>query len=593
MTEIKKRKFRKEHWDAAAKFINDEFNRRLEKRRDRERIWNEIDRQIEMKPIPLKETDRKDRDKNWFPNTELPLQATALEVLQADSRRLTFPRNREWFKPHSEVSDEFVKKWQKRREAEAIIGSKPIPMKMDQESGDVIVKAVLDHYHALFNFRDAIDYLDVEAIKYGTYAGRVMKMDRPRFENSFHGITASKLSGPAVVPVTIRHYFPDDSAQTVMMEGMSLSPAGIRRFFQRADDIKIAASKGDGWLKSNVANLDIKKPENPVTMLEYEGDLIIPQSRESIFLPNVVVTVAVSDGGPKVVRFREIKDNRRTYFSGVYEKESLTTPYGSSPLMKGQPLQEMASLMFNALGAAAALSAQPPALWDSSEPKLIATQGPSLYPGAKMAVDDPQKAINVIREWNIIDISNALAAILKQYEDLTGITAPRRGAQTKSHTTAFAVDVENTRGLVRTDDYIQNKERMLNSVLAMEYEIARESLSNTAIFIGGGGLDGHIKLSSADLPENVSFDVVGSSGPATEREAEQQKLQRLMAAAQLSAQSQQQGGPVLNFEEAMREILGDSFANVERFITQPESVPGPTQGNGTIQGANGIPQGLG
>lgn len=587
--EVKKRKFRKEHWDAAAKFINDEFNRRLENRADREKIWDEIDRQIAMKPIPLKETDKKDADKNWFPNTELPLQATALEVLQADSRRLTFPRNREWYKPHSEVSDEYLEKWQKRREAESIIGSKPIPMKMDQETADIIVKATLDYYHGLFNFRDAIDYLDIEAIKYGTYAGRVMKMDRPRFENSFHGITASKLSGPAVVPVTIKHYFPDDSVQTVMMEGMSLSPAGIRRFFQRADDIKLAAAKGDGWLKINVANLDIKKPQNPVTMIEYEGDLIIPQSRESIFLPNVIVTVAVSDGGPKVVRFREIENNRRTYFSGLYEKESLETPYGSSPLMKGQPLQEMASLMFNALGAAAALSAQPPVLWDATEHKLIATGGPSLYPGVKMGVDDPQKAINIIREWNIIDIASALNGILKQYEDLTGVTAPRRGAQTKSHTTAFAVDVENTRGLVRTDDYIQNKERMLNSVLSMEYEIARETLSNTAIFIGGGGLDGFIKLSSADLPTNVLFDVIGSTGPATEREAEQQKIQRLMAAAQLSAQSQQQGGPVLNFEEAMREILGDSFANVERFITQPEGVPSPTQGSGSVQGTNGVP----
>lgn len=589
--EVKQKKFRKEHWAAAAKFINDEFERRKGRRTEREKIWNEIDRQIEMRPKPLTKGDRKSKETTWFPNTELPLQATALEVLQADSRRLTFPRGREWYLPHSEVSDEYLERWQARREIEPLIGGVPTPSKLDQETADTIVKATLDYYHGLFNFRDAIDFLDVEAIKYGTYAGRVLQMDRPRFENSFKGVRASRLSGPAVIPISVRHYFPDDSLQTIMMEGMALSPSDIRRYFQRADDMKIAASKGDGWIKAHVANLEVKNPDQPVTMLEYEGDLIIPRSRESIFLPNVLVTVAVSDGGPRIVRFRELKNNSRTYFSGMYEKENMTSPYGTSPLMKGQPLQEMATLMANSLAAVAALSAQAPALWDRSESALLAMGGPPLYPGASIGVDDPTGAINVINEWNISDIAGALSLILGQYEDLTGVSAPRRGAQTKSHTTAFAVDVENTRGLVRTDDYVQNKERVLSSVLSMEYEIARKSLSSTPIFIGTGGLDGFVNLSKADLPDNVLFEVTGSSGPATEREAEEQKVQRLMAAAQLSAQSLQQGGPVLNFEEAMKELLGDAFANPERFITSPEGVSGAATGLGGVPGPAQNPQG--
>ncbi|NUP96652.1 MAG: hypothetical protein HUU28_10865, partial [Planctomycetaceae bacterium] len=58
----------------------------------------------------------------------------------------------------------------------------------------------------------------------------------------------------------------------------------------------------------------------------------------------------------------------------------------------------------------------------------------------------------VVAVGNPAGLLQVYLGYLKQYEDLTGVSAPRLGAQTKSHTTAFAVDAEITRGLVRTVD---------------------------------------------------------------------------------------------------------------------------------------------
>jgi len=584
---VKKTRFQQRHWDAAAEFILGEYRRRKndKNRAEKERIWDEVDRQVEMRPKPRRKVEF-ERKSGWFPDTELPLQATALEVLQADARRLTFPRNSEWYLPHSEISDDFVNKFQERRETHPMIGDEAQPMKLDQETADVLVKATIDHFHTLFNFRDAIDFNDVEALKYGTYVGRIVEAQQPVFTSDFRGVSSTKRVGPAVIPVSVRNHYLDDSPQAVMMEGVAISPADIREYWQRRDDLVVAAkSESKGWIGSQVARIELKDPAQPIHMLEFEGDLVIPRSKDHLFLPNSVVTVAIGEGGPRVVRFRENKNGFRSYYSGVYAKENLKSPYGTSPLMKGQPIQELATLMANSLAASVALSAQPPGLWDATDSQLTANGGPVLEPNAMTPADDPDRSVNILREWNISDTGIALQLLLSQYEDITGVTAPRRGAQTKSHTTAFAVDVENTRGLVRTDDYVQAKENgPLRSILHREYAIIKKTMASTPVYIGTGGIEGFVNISKEDLPDNVTFEVIGSAGPATERERAERRQAALQGAAAMSEMSAQQGGPVLNFAEAMKETLGEAFANPDRFITTPDGQPNAAPGVGGVPG---------
>src|SRR4029077_4723202 len=109
--EVKKaRRFGKREWDWLAEYVRDEYHRRVEARRDKERHWTEIYRQIAMKP----ETEFKklpdgsiDPKKAWLSEVELPLQAQALEVLADDASRMLFAGGESWYRAHAEVTDDY------------------------------------------------------------------------------------------------------------------------------------------------------------------------------------------------------------------------------------------------------------------------------------------------------------------------------------------------------------------------------------------------------------------------------------------------------------------------------------------------------
>ena len=592
----KKRKFSRKDWKTAAEFIYQEKERRARspKRRDKERMWAEVDRQIAM--TPRKRDAKSGTADDWVPDLELPMQATALEVLSADTRRLKFPRTAEWFTPHSELSDTYMQRFQDRRERFPIIGDQPVGMKLDQETSDTLVKATMDHYHRLYRFREQFELMDAEALKYGTYAARVVQGLIPKFSNDYRGVKKEMTLGPQVVPVSVKNLFLDDSPQFVMQEGMTLSPSYIRNYYQKLDDTMRAAKTGGvdrGWILPNLRRLeplgDKDDKRGHIELLEFEGDLVISRSQGKIFLPNIIVTVAVGGNGPEVVRYREQKLPFRSYVTGVYQKDDMDSPYGTSPLMKGQPIQEAAVDVLNRTIAAAALNANPPVGWDRTDSGLQATGGPEIFPGAMWGSESPGD-IKVHDIGSPEALFNIYMGLMQQYEDLTGVTAPRRGAQTKSHTTAFAVDVENVRGLVRTEDFVVSQELgPLTSILYMEYEIIKRSMNSaTSIFVGGGGFEGFVNLHKDDLPDNVVFNVQGSAGPVSRREKMQNVVMAFQTAAQMAPLSAQLGGPIPNFAEGFKEIFQNAdVANPDRFITSPTGLPGQTDGVGGVPGAGG------
>jgi hypothetical protein len=596
----KQRKFSKKDWDTAAQFVKDEFERRknAKKRRDAEKAWKEVDRQVAMIPRPREIESGTAED--WMPDIELPLQASALEVIAADARRLKFPLTTDWFFPHSDLSDSFLQKAQISQDKFPIIGDTPTGMQLDQEGVDAFVKAVIDHYHKLYAFRSQIELMDLEAIKYGTYSARVVQALVPKFSNDFRGIRKERTLGPAVVPVSIKNLYLDDSPQALLQEGLSVAPATIRNYYQKQDDILKAANTGGvnkGWIPANVKKLeplgDGDEKRGHIEILEYEGDLIIPRSQGRIFLPNIILTVAVGASGPTVIRFRDHKFPFRSYVTGTYQREDLDSPYGVSPLMKGAPIQEAATEAVNNLIAASALSAQPPVAWDSSDTRLSASGGPLIAPRALWETDDPN-SIKVQDIGDINDILQAYLSLLQQYADLTGVTATRRGQQARSHTTATAADIESDKGLARTVDFVVSQEQgPMTSILYMEYEIIRQSLTKPqSVYIGGtAGLDGFVNINKDLLPESVMFDVQGSAGPLTKREQNALETQAIQAAAQLSQLSASMGGPVLNFDEAFRELFANAnVSNPDRFITSPQGIPNAASGVGGVPGTDGMVQ---
>jgi hypothetical protein len=79
-----------------------------------------------MTPIPR--VVQTGQAEDWYPNLEMPSQFNTLEVLMADARRMIFPKGREWFTVSSYLSDEYIKRFEKRRESVPLIGEDAVPM---------------------------------------------------------------------------------------------------------------------------------------------------------------------------------------------------------------------------------------------------------------------------------------------------------------------------------------------------------------------------------------------------------------------------------------------------------------------------------
>ncbi len=568
---------------AIAEFIKSEKDRRKEARHHKEQQWAEVDRQLRMEPKARVIAEGSGTEKDWFPNIELPLQFDTLEVTAADVKRLIFPRGTEWYNVNAELSDDYLKRFAKRRETKPLIGSEPLPAALDQETANTLVKTAIDHYHRLFDFRANVISFAIEAIKYGSAVARVREVNHPDLSNDYRGVKGD-VRGPAMIPCSIKNTYLDDSPHSVMHEGMSSAPSTIRTSFQQLDKLNKAARLGGkdrGWMIGQIKELeplgDQDEKNGHVELLEWEGDLIVPRKKgESIFLPNVLVTVAVGNNAPRPVRFRENPVPFHSYAIGHYMRENLQDVYGTSPLIKGLGLQEAASLVFNSLMAVGALNAEPPIAWDSQDTQLNATGGPPIHPRALWETDAPDR-IKVQEIGDIAALLNVYVALLKQYEDLTGNTEARRGARARSHTSATGADIEAAQGIVRVQDFVNDLELgPLTSILYMEYAIIKDVMKKPQpVSVGSGGIEGWINLAADDLPDRSIFLVQGSSGQSSERQRIVDFDGANNFALQVQAQAAKLGQKLdINYVEMILERY--RFAginNAQKFIRGSENLP--------------------
>jgi hypothetical protein len=583
-------------WSLVAHWVMSEKERRAnDKRRvELDLIWKEIDRQLSMRPLPRQVQSGQKQD--WFPDVELPLQFDCLEVNAADVRRLIFPRGSEWYSVSSDLSDDYEKRFKKRRESVPMLGARAVPMKIDQDTANILAKSAIDHYHRVYDFRSKVDLFIIENLKYGTAVARVKEVSLHKFHHDFRGLRTEKQTGPALIPCSIKNTWLDDTPLAVMHEGLSVAPGHIRGGWRKLRDVQNAISIGGperGWRQAALRKIEAVESNDGrdgcVEYLEYEGDLIVPRTRgDSIFLPNVEVTVAVGKGGPEVIRFKENKFAFSSYIVGTYMRDDLSSPYGTSPLMKGQPLQEAATSCMNDLLGAAAISGRPPGWYDRNDSELAAKGGPDLYPGAMTPTDSPD-AIEFMDAPEVAPLINAYAGVLKQYEDMTAVNDPRRGGATKSHTTAYANDMEQTRGLTRTDDFVQGLEYgPLTSMLYMEYEIVKSCMKTPyPIQVDAGGVEGWVNIASGDLADNVAFKVHGSMGVLNERQQAEAFAQATNMALQVAGIAAQFGQPIaMQFMEIVLEgYRRAGINNAAKFV-------GPTGGGnaGAAPPAPAVPQ---
>lgn len=596
----------KQDWDRAAEFVCDEFARRKDSKRRRalEREWKEIDRQLEMRPLVNHKRDVSGEaipELDWLPEMELPNQAQTLETLTADARRMLFPATGSWFAAHALADDDYLD----RVEISSLIAGdqNDVPSVINQDNVDQLVIGTQNHWHRQYDFRGVIDQINAEAFKYGVGVGRGRLAKKSIFKSHAQGVMRSDAVLPVLVPRSIKQTYLDDSPYAAMHEGHMIGPSTIFCRQMRLLDLEKAASKGSsepdrpdgGWMPKAVRGLEADA-DGFIELIEFEGDMVIPRkTTESLFAPNVIVTVARGAGKTAVVRWRNNPYSQASYILFPYHCEDISTQYATSPLMKGSPIQKGAVDILNRMIMVAEIQAMPPTSYDADDATFAAKGGPTIYPGAQWATVGQVK----VHEFgNLGALMNIYISLLQQYADVTGVNAPRLGAQTVSHTTAFAKEAELSRGTIRTVDYVHSTLRgALGQWLSMAWEIGRETVKNEDIYIDA--YNGFATVSAKHLPEKVVFEALGAGGPAEEAAKDQRRmnaLQLVLQIDQLRTQYQQAGiQPSLDYDRAIEQILRnagwtdvDELLNTANQTTQPQSVTPPNLSPGAALQAIGL-----
>jgi len=592
----KKRRFTSLDQKTICDYICDEYSKRKRERLHMEKNWKEIDRQIRMEPdrrLKLNENGAPDPTKAWLPETELPLQAECLEVTSADAIRMQLPDSGPWFSPKAALTDKYLNKM----DFSAIItgDENKVPSRITQDNVNKLVHGVIEHWHRQYNFSQNLDHINAESIKYGMGVGRGRIVDKSVFLHSAKGVLPLKQSIPVLVPRSIKNTYLDTSKHSLQNEGYVINGGVIFEMTKSLKDLQVAAKKGStdpndfqgGWMPGNIKKLKGNDNGN-VEILEYEGDLVIPRATtETMFLPNVIMTIVVGGEGRELVRVRFNKYPFSSYLEFPYSIENIDSPYSSSPCMKGYPIQVAAVDALNSLFESTKLRNDPPISYDKDDQEFAQSGGPRVYPGAAWAT------LGEIQVHEIGDPSGMFAiyqGLLQQYSDVTGITAPRLGAQTVSHTTAFAKEAELSRGTIRTVDYVKSTLRgPLQQWLDMEYQMGRDVMKDTTFYIPS--YDGYVTIDKNHLPDTVIFEAHGSGGPAEEAAKQQRRLESLQMAMSMDTMNIQLGGqPKLDLEGAIDQVLKQGGWTDTDAIIRTEQEPAEGAEGGQPMG--GVPEGV-
>jgi hypothetical protein len=570
-----------------ADYVKNEKERRKQKRRFREEKWKEIDRQIAMTPKPSHTRAGDNTDRAWMSAIELPWMAGALETLDADIMRIIMPAGNDWYSAHGVFTDKWADRVEKLGILPGVEGDEQ-GIKADQDTLDLIIKSVMDHYHAQYDSRRSWTAMTVEAVKYGTFAGRVGLLNKVTFSGDWRGMRGKGQKEPRLIPVSIKNLYLDDSLQNALHEGQVLQPTYIRTWHQKLEELENASIReGEGWIPKNLKGMTaLKAPdqEGQVELMEMEGDLVVPRSGKNILLPNHIVTVAVGNNA-RVVRLRQQELPFRSYITGVYENDQLDDVYGSSPLTRGRPIQAAGTEVANRMINAAVLNAEPPISYDRDDTALIAAGGPVMAPGKTFESDSPDKI--VIHEIGDVGTLFAMFQGLKNdFEETTRVNDPRRGGELKSHTTGFAADLAASRSLLPTEDFATEMEvGPITTWLYMHFELVKKALGGgTQIFVNTRGVKGHFEISSGHMPDKADFIAEGAKGILTKREKRETFLAYYKAILETLELKTQFGGQPPDFKELDRELAAQfGITDAERFDGKPAPSPGG------VPDATGVP----
>lgn len=573
------RRISKTDFDYIANYVVKEYTDRKGRRSNLEAQWNDVDRQCRQEAIPFNQDPRTGRpypNKEWQNFYELPWQMLTLELITDDVERLLFPVPGKFFDARPDVEIEELHEIKEYLSEKFSIGLvNEFAVSTDAVSN--IIEGLHSYGHTHYDFVGEVQKMIIDAVKYSAYAGRVRKINSETFDGDYRNTTRSLKQFPALVHYPIRNVYLDDSLPTVLHGDSIIGPAHIFASNIKAGSlVKLLKTGTDGWMKAAATDFKETKADDNITLLEMEGDFMIPREDGSIYLPNCICTVAqIGDVGNKLVRYQEVGSERSwivgTYFSDNSQIDGKPTPYGTSPLIMSSPVQAGGVCAFNRSLHAAIYNAEPAVKYDKDEPGFAAT-GPKLSPGSTIpAVAD----IVPIPIGDVSALMQAYTVFKADYSDTSGVSAPRVGQQTKSHQTAFAVDQELSRSVLRTVEFVQRfKRTAMTTILHLEYKLWRsiiKDLKELRIYVKE--YKQFMPVIPAMLPDTVHFEVLGVGQPQEELLEHQKRLNAIQIAGSIEPLVMQTGGQPLNWTELRNELLRDAFGDVAKFTQQPATSP--------------------
>ncbi len=608
MSEVKQqKKIKLQDFDAAAQFIVNEYKRRKKSRSWLEKKMKIVDRQLRMEPdVKYKKNANGDNiaTNSWMPECELPNQSQTLELLNSEARKMMFPDNGPWFQAKAYADDAFLEFF--KSESAFIVGSDIDPPSIiTNDNINSYVQGFLADRLKQFAHDDAWELICSESFKYGLGIGRIRKAMKSVFIHDARETYNKSSEICTLVPIPLKNFYLDDKTYDYMANGASIGPSSILRQTRKLADIVIEAKKSKkepkdsddymsgGWITSNLKDIEPDK-NGFVELLEYEGDIVFSSNEnDDIFIPNAVITVLCGKESEKVVKIEYSEFPISSYILIPYQKEHIDCVYGTSPLMKGMPIQTVASESLNRFMQSAILSTQPPIKFDRDDAFFRTKGGPQVYPNAQWATNGD---VEVIKIGNPEPILAGYQSFLTQYSDVTGVTAARLGAQTVSHTTAYAKDQEIERGTIRTVDFVRSiMKHQMSRWLEMAYHISREEMDDEDVIqIYMDEYGAFVNVRKQLLPAKVSFTATGSIGPQETIARQQQRMSAIMQAIQLNQLAVQAGlAQPLNYEAIQRQLLREGgVTDVDALTTNPSGVAGQPQLPAVGQGAgatNAIP----
>lgn len=584
------------------------------KRMNRELQWTDVDRQVEMAAVSRLDEDNRPGDMRgaWMTSQEMPWQAIALEVSMADVKRLNFSSERAWFSAHAKMDDREMEKLENRMKLAGLdslsgelleAAGRGSVGDLNQDDLDAIVEGTHEYFQALYPFRANTMSMHAESYKYGTCVGRMKLCNVSDSYAQARAIQKTDQRIPCLVPQSIKQTYLDDTCSAVLHENHLIEPSQIYCWMQNIDDLRMAAEQGDrdpdkengGWMPEALIDVEPRQDcNNSVELLEWEGDAVVHTSTSVAYLPNVLVTVVCGAGQPKVLRFRKREFPFSSYLIQSYMQEDMLTPYSSSPLMKGAPIQVGGTEAYNRSVDASCLNTQPVVQYSPFDQYLLASGGPEIVPGAKWPAQTP---VNVIPIGDPAQLLNVALLNKQEHQDAVGMSAPRIGAQTKSHQTRFAVATEQTRGQIRTVAYVTSTfDDLWRTMLAHEHVLLKSSMAQQDIYLPK--YRGWIEMSKDLLPSQCVFDVTGAGELEQEREKQLVQQNALAEAVRLEvaqAQLKSQGiDPAIDIPQMQRMILINAGLEPEQFFTgDAQSVPDQTETGPGVPGVAGVSQSIG